>query len=40
MSEIQLRRIVNKMSNETASQDTDGDEVIYAERRRNDQQVL
>ena len=28
MSEIQLRRIVNKMSNETASQDTDGDEVM------------
>jgi hypothetical protein len=28
MSEIQRRRIVKKMSNETASQDTDGDEVM------------
>ena len=28
MSEIQLRRIVGKMANETASQGTDGDEVM------------
>jgi hypothetical protein len=28
MSEIQLRRIVDKMANESAAQGTDGDEVI------------
>ncbi len=38
MSEIQLRRIVDKMPRETSSQGTDGDEVMTKNRR--DQQIL